>query len=126
MPGAGPARAAGRPASPPTSRRRASARSRCCARASATTPSSDEASRSEDLELARAVAEDRSPEQLAAGEAERVAVARVAAGDPYPVANLADDGHAVRRDAPDAGPPVRHVRAIAHEPLDERVEAALD
>src|SRR3954464_5381610 len=127
MRAAGRAGAADCPGSRRISGRRGSGRSHYCARASAPMPSSgDEPGGSEDLELARAVAQDRSREQLAAGEAERVAVARVAAGDPYALANLADDRDPVRRHAPDSRPAVRHVRAIADEALDEPVEAALD
>ena len=60
----------------------------------------------------RALARDRVGDELAAGEAEDVAVTRVAGGDPDAVAAGHPPGERqhVRRRAPDPGPAVRHPR----------------
>src|SRR4051812_2798930 len=50
--------------------------------------------RVEEPELGRTLAEDRARDQVAARQAECVAVARVAARDPDAVAHLADERHA--------------------------------
>src|SRR5262249_13329654 len=93
------------------------------------TSPSGETRRVEQLQLGRLTPEDRVRDELAAGEAEDVAVPGVAARDPdsaVPPKNGADERKHVLSQSEDACPAMRHPHFRADELVQERLERRLD
>src|SRR5262249_37761352 len=90
--------------------------------------SAEEPGRIEKCELRHFVSEDRVGDELAAEEAENIAVARVATRDPDLVftRHTPDDRQEVHDQAEKAGPTVIHAERAPDEVGDERLQSALD